>query len=109
MSLLRQHLRAASRIIRVSVCVVAAWTCIATAQTPSTTEKPTDKPPAPAAQAKPEQMQPPLPADAHVEQSIQLDGKALKYTATVGTLPVYGRDGKKSADVVFTSYTMDGR
>jgi carboxypeptidase C (cathepsin A) len=108
MSLLRQHLCAASRVIRFSLCVVAAWTCIATAQTPSTTEKPTDKPPAPAAQTKPEQMQPPLPADAHAEQSIQLDGKPLKYTATVGTLPVYGRDGKKSADVVFTSYTMDG-
>jgi carboxypeptidase C (cathepsin A) len=53
---------------------------------------------------------PPLPGEAHVEQTIQLDGKPLKYTATVGTLPVYSKDGKKSADVVFTSYVVvDGR
>ncbi len=30
----------------------------------------------------------PLPADAHVAQSIQLEGKPLHYTVTVGTLPV---------------------
>ena len=52
---------------------------------------------------------PPLPSDAHVDQTIQLNGKTLKYTATVGTIPVYGKDGKKSADVVFTSYTMEGK
>ncbi len=52
---------------------------------------------------------PPLPTDAHADQTMQLDGKTLKYTATIGTIPVYGKDGKKSADVVFTSYTMDGK
>lgn len=52
---------------------------------------------------------PPLPPAAHVEQTIQLDGKPLKYTATVGTIPVYGKDGKKSADVVFTSYVVEGK
>ena len=31
-----------------------------------------------------------------------------QYTATVGTLPVYNADGKKTGDVVFTSYTIDG-
>ncbi len=52
---------------------------------------------------------PPLPADAHVEQSIQLAGKTLKYTATVGTIPVYAADGsKKTGEVVYTSYVMDG-
>ena len=30
----------------------------------------------------------PLPADAHVAQSMQLEGKPLHYTVTVGTLPV---------------------
>jgi carboxypeptidase C (cathepsin A) len=51
----------------------------------------------------------PLPADAHVEQSIQLDGRTLHYTVTVGTLPVFDRDRKKSGEVVFTAYTMEGK
>src|SRR5215472_6534636 len=50
----------------------------------------------------------PLPAEAHVAQSVQLDGKPLNYTATVGTLPVYDKDGKKSGEVVVTSYTVEG-
>ena len=52
--------------------------------------------------------EPPLPADAHVAQSIQLDGKTLNYTVTVGTLPVFDKDGKKSGEVVFTAYTVEG-
>jgi carboxypeptidase C (cathepsin A) len=51
---------------------------------------------------------PPLPADAHVAQSIRLGGRTLNYTATVGTLPTYGADGKKTGEVVFTAYTMEG-
>jgi len=51
----------------------------------------------------------PLPADAQVAQSISLDGKTLHYTVVVGTLPVNDTDGKKIADVVFTSYTMEGQ
>jgi carboxypeptidase C (cathepsin A) len=50
----------------------------------------------------------PLPADAHVAQSIQLDGKALNYTVTVGTIPVYDKDAKKSGEVVYTAYTIEG-
>ena len=45
---------------------------------------------------------PPLPADAHVEQSIQMDGKTLHYTATVGTLAVRDSKGALSGEVVFT-------
>ncbi|MEG9433123.1 S10 family peptidase [Terriglobus sp. ADX1] len=51
---------------------------------------------------------PPLPPDAHVEQSITVDGKPLKYTVTVGTLPVRNADGKVAGQVVFTSYTVPG-
>ena len=61
--------------------------------------KPADKAP---------EKEPPLPADAHVAQSIQLNGKPLPYKVTVGTLPVYDKDGKKSGEVVFTSYVVDG-
>ncbi len=54
------------------------------------------------------EKEPPLPADAHAAQTIQLDGKNLSYQVGVGTLPVYN-DGKKSGEVVYTAYTMDGK
>jgi carboxypeptidase C (cathepsin A) len=88
--------------MRVTLGIVTIWTALVMAQAPASPAAP--KPPERSADS-----QPPLPADAHVEQTIQLDGKALKYTATVGTIPVYGHDGKKSADVVFTSYVVEGR
>ncbi len=53
-------------------------------------------------------MSNPLPPDAHVDQQIMMGGKALKYTATVGTLPVKNAEGKATGEVVFTSYTVDG-
>jgi len=49
----------------------------------------------------------PLPADAHVAQSIQLDGKPLHYTVTVGSLPV-NDNNKKIGEVVYTAYTIEG-
>lgn len=51
---------------------------------------------------------PPLPPDAHVAQTMVLDGKTLHYTVTVGTLPVRDKDGKETGQVVYTAYTMDG-
>jgi carboxypeptidase C (cathepsin A) len=51
---------------------------------------------------------PPLPPDAHVQQSMELDGKTLHYTVTVGALPVRDGDGKIAGQVVLTAYTMDG-
>ena len=51
---------------------------------------------------------PPLPAEAHAQQSIELDGKTLHYTVTVGALPVRDKDGKIAGEVVVTAYTMDG-
>ena len=53
--------------------------------------------------------EPPLPPDAHVEQSIQMDGKTLHYTVTVGTLPVRDSKGVLSGEVVYTAYTMEGK
>ncbi len=68
-------------------------------------------PPAPA-DAKDKDRTPdkeaPLPADAHVAQSIQLDGKPLHYTVTVGALPVHDNN-KKIGEVVFTAYTIEGQ
>jgi len=51
---------------------------------------------------------PPLPADAHVQQSIELGGKTLHYTVTVGALPVRDGDGKTAGQVVVTAYTVEG-
>ena len=52
---------------------------------------------------------PPLPADAHATQSATADGRTLKYTVTVGSLPVRDDKGKITGEVVFTAYTMAGK
>lgn len=52
-------------------------------------------------------MAPGLPADAHVAQTMVLNGKTLKYTATVGTLQTKNPEGKATGEVVFTSYVVD--
>jgi carboxypeptidase C (cathepsin A) len=51
---------------------------------------------------------PPFPADAHVQQSAQIDGRTLKYTVTVGSLPVRDAKGTTVAEVVYTAYTTGG-
>ena len=72
-------------------------------------QQPSTPPAAAAAQEKPAEALPPLPSDAHVDQTMQLGGRTLKYTATVGTIPVYSADGnKRTGEVVFTSYVMEG-
>jgi carboxypeptidase C (cathepsin A) len=66
------------------------------------------KPATPPAPPEAKDKEAPLPADAHVSQSIQFGGKPLPYTVTVGTLPV-SDTGKKIGEVVFTAYTMEGQ
>jgi len=51
---------------------------------------------------------PPFPADASVKQVTRVAGKTFNYTATVGVIPVRDEKGKKIAEVVFTSYILDG-
>jgi len=51
---------------------------------------------------------PPFPADAHAQQTAQIDGRTLKYTVTVGSLPVRDDKGNTVAEVVYTAYTMGG-
>ena len=89
--------------LRTSLVLLVSALCSLNAQE----AKPTTPPAAPA-DAKTADKEPPLPPDAHTAQTIQLDGKALHYNVTVGTLPVYDREGKKSGEVVYTAYTMDG-
>jgi carboxypeptidase C (cathepsin A) len=52
---------------------------------------------------------PAFPADAHVAQSTVVDGHALRYTVTVGWLPVRDDKGKTIAQVVYTAYTVPGK
>jgi carboxypeptidase C (cathepsin A) len=52
---------------------------------------------------------PPLPADAHVTQAVTVDGRTLKYTVTVGSLPVRDDKGNITGEVVFTAYTVAGK
>ena len=39
---------------------------------------------------------------------IRVDGKVLKYTATVGRLPIKDAEGKIEAEMFFEAYTLDG-
>ena len=52
---------------------------------------------------------PPFPADAHITQSTSANGRTLKYTVTVGSLPVRDAKGVITGEVVFTAYTMAGK
>ena len=40
--------------------------------------------------------------------AIRLDGRDIKYTATAGTLPIRGDDGKINARMFYVAYTKDG-
>ncbi len=80
---------------------------------PAQETKPQPTPPAADAKNKDKDKTPdqdkeaPLPADAHVAENIQLDGRQSPLTVTVGTLPVIDK-GKKTGEVVFTAYTIEG-
>ncbi len=51
---------------------------------------------------------PAFPADASVKQTVRTARGALNYTVTVGSLPVRDEKGRKTAEVVFTAYVLDG-
>ncbi len=78
-------------------CAVTGWA--------QGSDKPADKP---AEKQADKDALPPLPPAEHVEQSIVIDGKPLKYTVTVGALPVRDENGKVAGQVVVTSYVVDG-
>ena len=51
---------------------------------------------------------PPFPPDKSVHQSVNLNGRVIKYDATVGSLPILDEKGKTVASVMFTAYTVPG-
>jgi carboxypeptidase C (cathepsin A) len=49
-----------------------------------------------------------LPGDAVTEHTVQVEGKTLAYTATAGTLDLYGQNGERTAAVFYTAYALKG-
>ncbi|HZQ43512.1 MAG TPA: peptidase S10 [Acidobacteriaceae bacterium] len=77
---------------------------------PSETTAPGAPAPPPGTPKQPEHPQAlpnPLPHDKSVAQTVTVNGHTLHYTATVGTIPLEGKDGKPTAEVVYTAYTLD--
>jgi carboxypeptidase C (cathepsin A) len=66
-----------------------------------------DPKPAPAAAAGIDL--PPLPADRTVSQTATIGGRAIRYQATVGTIPVRDAKGKTIGQVVYTAYVVPER
>jgi carboxypeptidase C (cathepsin A) len=77
--------------------------------TPAASNSSSEEKSSPNKPATEKEQLPPLPAEAHVDQSMELGGKSLHYTVTVGALPVRDADGKVVGEVVVTSYTMPGK
>lgn len=75
----------------------------------ASTAEPTPTPPAGGAQqpTHPQSLPNPLPKDKSVGQTVTVNGHTLHYTATVGTIALEGKDGKPTAEVVYTAYTLD--
>lgn len=62
-----------------------------------------------AAQRRPPDQPSPAAEEPPVvtRHEIRLGGKALKYTATTGMMPIKNRDGETEARIFFMAYTMD--
>jgi carboxypeptidase C (cathepsin A) len=45
---------------------------------------------------------------SQTSHTMRLDGRDIKYTATAGTLPIRGDDGKINARMFYVAYTKDG-
>jgi carboxypeptidase C (cathepsin A) len=96
---------------RAAIALACCCLISPTAQSQAQADKTTPATSKPATSDKPaddKSVLPPLPPDAHSQQAIMLDGKTVKYTVTVGPLPVRDKDGKVAGEVVVTSYAVDG-
>src|SRR3977135_2723044 len=78
-------------------------------QGPQTTASPTASPGGSSAQrANPQER--PTPAEEPpvvTHHEIRAGGKTLRYTATVGMMPIKNRDGETEARIFFMAYTLD--
>ena len=108
MSFTHAHVRKHRAAMRMFALMVILLSSRVTGQQPSPAVPATAPAKEGSTPERPLDVLPPLPAEAHVEQTMQLGSRALKYTVKVGTVPVYDKDGKKTGEVVFTAYTMEG-
>jgi carboxypeptidase C (cathepsin A) len=86
--------------------------------TPSEAKQPQPTPPSSEAKQESEKDSP-GDKDEHYDMTevapvvthhqLTVDGKALRYTATVGRLPIKRGDGKIEAEMFFVAYTLDGQ
>lgn len=72
--------------------------------TTTTTQSPTGQ------QRPPQERPSPVPEETPVvtHHEINVGGKSLKYTATVGMMPIKNREGETEARIFFMAYTLDG-
>ncbi|MBB5573181.1 MULTISPECIES: S10 family peptidase [Rhizobium] len=50
-----------------------------------------------------------LPSDAVSDHVLNADGKSIPYTATAGTLDLFGQDGERTAAIFYTAYVAKNR
>src|SRR5947207_7385152 len=74
------------------------------------TQTTTTQPGAQTGQRPPQERPSPVPEETPVvtHHSINVGGKELRYTATVGMMPLKNRDGETEARIFFMAYTLDG-
>src|SRR5256714_1551762 len=74
------------------------------------TQTTTTQPGAQTGQRPPQERPSPVPEETPVvtHHSINVGGKELRYTATVGMMPIKNRDGETEARIFFMAYTLDG-
>ncbi|PDS95697.1 carboxypeptidase [Rhizobium sp. S9] len=49
-----------------------------------------------------------LPADSVTEHELTVDGRKIAYTATAGTLDLFGQDGAQTGAIFYTAYVAKG-
>src|SRR5437870_9285676 len=64
----------------------------------------------PSQQRRPQEQPSPTPEEPPIitHHEIRVGGRALRYTATVGMMPIKNRDGETEARIFFMAYTLDG-
>jgi carboxypeptidase C (cathepsin A) len=95
-------------ILACTLCCLALPTAYLSAQADKPVPDADKAAAAPAKAPASKEEPPPLPPEAHAQQTMELGGKTLHYTVTVGAFPVRDKDGKQVGQVVVTSYTMPG-
>src|SRR5256714_9205278 len=78
--------------------------------TTTTTQTPATQTGTQTGQRPPQERPSPVPEESPVvtHHSINVGGKELRYTATVGMMPIKNRDGETEARIFFMAYTLDG-